>query len=290
MAVDSALLAVSQRQALACCRRHYENFPVASWLLPAAIRPAVAAIYRFAREADDLADEGEATTAERLAALDQFEQQWLRQLHQLEPPTPRFAALIEAIEQFQLDPALLQALLTAFRHDLTVTRYATYDDLLHYCQHSANPIGRLLLQLVQIDHPAALTAADSLCTALQLLNFLQDLRQDWLENGRIYLPQQQMAQFEVTERHFAEGIDDGALRRLVAWQLAEIETLLAAAGELPHYFSGRFHWEIRLIWASALRLQQRLQSAPSCWSRPRLRFWDGLPIVALMVQRLPPHA
>lgn len=189
MPSNSPQLQQSRRQALRCAQNHYENFPVAPRLLfDSNRRYAVAAIYRFAREADDIADELTLPAAQRLQQLTLFEQQFLAQLQQNTPPTPRFAALIAAIEAFNLNPQWLLDLLHAFKQDCTQQRYADMAAVMAYCRYSANPVGRLLLELHQITHPAAITASDSLCSALQLLNFLQDLAQDWHENRRLYLP------------------------------------------------------------------------------------------------------
>jgi phytoene synthase len=172
-------------------RSHYENFPVASHLLPTRMRPHVAAIYAFARLADDMADEGDRPAVDRLADLDA----WDARLSAAVAGTPPsegshaevFVALRATIEACRLPPSLLHDLISAFRQDVTVKRYATWDDLLDYCRRSANPVGRLVLRVAGYERRELDAASDAVCTALQLTNFWQDLEIDW-RKGRIYVP------------------------------------------------------------------------------------------------------
>jgi squalene synthase HpnC len=158
---------------------HYENFPVASFLLPRATRAAVLAIYRFARAADDIADEGDASPAERLAALDRYDQALDAIATGRRPTDAPFAELADAIARHALPVALFRGLLSAFRQDVTTHRYSTLSTLLDYCRRSANPIGRLLLLLHRRDTPENATHSDAICSALQLVNFWQDVAVDW---------------------------------------------------------------------------------------------------------------
>jgi len=173
---------------------HYENFPVATLLVPARLRRATLAIYRFARAADDLADEGNALPAERLRALAAFD----AALDAIDggdtPPLPPFPELARAVREHDLPVPLLRDLLSAFAQDVTIGRYRTFDELLDYCRRSANPVGRLLLALYRVDDSASARQSDAICTALQLANFWQDVTLD-LEKGRIYIP------LEVMRRH-----------------------------------------------------------------------------------------
>ncbi len=158
---------------------HYENFPVASWLVPPRLRGAVLAIYAFARGADDIADEGDAAPEARLAALDHYAVMLERIERGEAPVEPPFAALAVAIRTHALPLAPLRALLSAFGQDVVKTRYADYPELADYCARSANPVGRLLLHLYGIDDDAARAQSDSICTGLQLANFWQDIAVDW---------------------------------------------------------------------------------------------------------------
>ena len=162
---------------------HYENFPVASLLLPAPLRPAVRAIYRFARTADDVADEGDADAATRLAQL----QALGREVEALGQPGDRWPDLAVAVAEHGLDRSLLHDLLSAFSQDVTTTRYPDFAALLDYCRRSANPIGRLLLALYRRTEPALLAQSDAICSGLQLTNFWQDVAVD-LKKDRVYLP------------------------------------------------------------------------------------------------------
>jgi squalene synthase HpnC len=173
---------------------HYENFPVASVLLPARLRPAVAAIYWFARSADDFADEGEAPPAARLARLDAYRAELDRIAAGAAPESSRFVALAGVIRRHGLPLGPFHDLLDAFSQDVRKGRYATFAEVLDYCRRSANPVGRLMLQLFGAAAPTDLARSDAICTGLQLANFWQDAARDW-RKGRIYLPQDEMARF-----------------------------------------------------------------------------------------------
>jgi squalene synthase HpnC len=176
------------RRCLAIAQQHYENFPTASRLLRPTLRPAVAAIYAFARHADDLADEGEAPAEIRLKQLDAWETLLERCARDKQVNHPVFLALGDSIRQYQLPVEALSNLLTAFRMDVSLHAYASFDELLFYCKHSANPVGRLMLALHGVSKPEALFFSDKICTALQLINFWQDLSVD-LPRGRCYIPE-----------------------------------------------------------------------------------------------------
>lgn len=243
---------------------HYENFPVASWLLPPALRPPVRAIYRFARYADDVADEGDATPEQRLqrlAALD-------ADLDAIATGRPtEWPDLAGAVREHDLSVDLLRDLLSAFRQDVTTSRYADYDALLDYCRRSANPVGRLLLALFRCTDPQALTQSDAICTALQLVNFWQDLAIDWGKR-RIYLPQSEL---------LGAGLDEAALgaaaafatsaafvdrrwRTLMAAQTARACALMQQGAPLVHRLGGRIGWELRLVVQGGLQIARRIDA------------------------------
>lgn len=183
---DSQSLKQAYQHCLRQARSHYENFPTASLLIRRDLRPAVAAIYAFARYADDIADEGDSPPEKRLKQLDAWEVLLERCAH--EPlDHPIFLALGDALDRYSLPVSSLHDLITAFRMDVSVHSYATPDELMFYCKHSANPVGRLMLALYGIDSPEAISASDAICTALQLANFWQDLSRD-IPRGRCYLP------------------------------------------------------------------------------------------------------
>lgn len=266
------------RRCLRVARGHYENFPVASWLLPRQMRGPVAAIYVFARRADDHADEGERGAAERLAALDAMERALDATLAQRPPEDFLWQALAAAFRNRQLPDTPLRDLLSAFRQDVDTNRYADFDELLHYCERSANPVGRLLLHLADEATPRNLADADCICTALQLINFLQDLRQDFVERDRLYIPRDDLARHGVSEALLAAGRADAAVDRLLVEQVERAAWWLHQGSGLPRRLRGRFGLEIRLIvrggWRIAERLHAEKPGAP--FARPRLDARDRL--------------
>lgn len=247
-------------------RAHYENFPVASRLLPKAHRPAIAAIYAFARLADDFADEGRRPPGTRLALLDD----WHHRLNRAAGGRPDaddgsdanrvFIALADTIRRYDLDPTLFADLLSAFRQDVSVKRYEDWDGLFDYCRRSANPVGRLVLRVSGYRDAALDTASDAVCTALQLTNFWQDLERDFL-NGRVYVPQ------AVVRAHGADENDLGRRRMTPEWQAALAEAagrtraLFAAGRPVADGVTGRLRWELRATWLGGTRILDRLERA-----------------------------
>ncbi len=239
---------------------HYENFPVASFLLPRALRAAVLAIYRFARAADDVADEGDATPAARLAELDRFESA-LDAIEAGRPPAAApFAALAAAIERHALPLAPFRDLLSAFRQDVGTRRYATWATLLDYCRRSANPIGRLLLHLHRRNDIATAGWSDAICTALQLANFWQDVARDWAK-GRVYLPQEDFARFGVAETSVAEERCDAAWRMLMAFETGRTRMLLESGRPLVRALPWRAGLELSGVLAGGHRILDRIDAA-----------------------------
>ncbi|WP_291142199.1 squalene synthase HpnC [Hydrogenophaga sp.] len=240
---------------------HYENFPVASWLCPAHLRPAIAAIYRFARLADDIADEGDASASERLAALSAYRTELDAALRS--EPTPHwprvFGPLALAVHRHGLDPALLHDLISAFEQDVRHTdgdhRYADLAELLRYCALSANPVGRLLLQLWGVRDPLALERSDQICSALQLINFWQDLSVD-LPRQRVYLPSDVLRRHGAQVADFLPGSSAADLHRhaVVAELCAHARGLMQMGAPLVHQVAGRAGWELRLVVQGGLRV------------------------------------
>lgn len=255
-------------------RTHYENFPVASRLLPSRMRPHVAAIYAFARVADDIADEGNAVVAVRNARLDE----WIARLHAapssaaahsgssaLTPEMaaqapPIFEALANTVRVCELPTSLLEDLVSAFRQDVTVTRYASWEALFDYCRRSANPVGRLVLRIGGWRDTELDAASDAVCTALQLTNFWQDLAIDW-SRGRLYVP----AVAHETARAELAALDRGEWT--VEWQQA----LASCAERTRELFdrgravcdgvTGRLRFELRATWLGGVRVLDRLEAS-----------------------------
>lgn len=270
---------------------HYENFPVASWLCPARLRAPIAAIYHFARTADDLADEGDASPAERLQALAAYRQDLTAACTAAPiPPEPRwawvFGPLQQAIQQHQLPPQLLHDLLDAFVQDVEKTRdgagYADQAELLAYCARSANPVGRLLLHLYGVTDAQALQQSDQICTALQLINFWQDLSVD-LPRGRYYLPAADCARHGVTQAALLARHIQPKTTLLVAEQVSLARAAMQNGIPLVHRVPGRAGWELRLVVQGGLRILERIEALQfgTLQTRPTLRRRD----LALMLWR-----
>jgi hydroxysqualene synthase len=273
-------------------RSHYENFPVASLLLPAYMRPHIAAIYAFARTADDFADEGTLTPPERLALLDD----WGSRLHAsvaasagispnpeppapcpLPPPSPSgpvtgfgaaglapaldagaiFLALGDTIRARSLPVAPFEDLLVAFRQDVTTTRYATWEDVLDYCRRSANPVGRLVLRVAGRVDPRLDRASDAVCTALQLTNFWQDLERDW-RKGRLYVPREACERFGARESDLDSRMITPAWREVLADMASRTRRLFDEGRAVCDGLDGRLRYELRLTWLGGRRILDRL--------------------------------
>jgi phytoene synthase len=253
--------------AYAYCERlsqtHYENFPVASRLLPRAMRPHIAAVYAFARIADDMADEGARPARDRIADLDD----WQSRLDAAagSEPLPReahadvFVALRETIRACRLPPGLFRDLLSAFRQDVTTTRYETWTDVLDYCRRSANPIGRLVLRIAGHQNAELDTASDALCTALQLTNFWQDFAVDW-QKGRLYLP----AETWEPPGARTEDLDGRPLtppwRAALADAAARTRALFGAGRPVCDGVGGRLRLELRATWLGGTRVLDKLEA------------------------------
>jgi squalene synthase HpnC len=239
---------------------HYENFPVASILLPARLRPAVETIYAFARSADDLADEGDASSAARLSALTAYESA----LERIENGQPDDSALFTSLGRITKDYRLplqpLRDLLSAFKQDVTTTRYPTFSALMDYCRRSANPVGVLMLHLYGAADTQNLRDSDAICSALQLINFWQDAAIDWKKN-RIYLPQEDLARFGVTIEHFNDARVDHAWRELMRFEIRRARTMMLSGAPLALRLPGRIGWELRLVIHGGLRILERIEAA-----------------------------
>jgi squalene synthase HpnC len=239
---------------------HYENFPVASLLCPARLRPAVRAIYAFARTADDIADEGDAAPPQRLASLAAYRQD-LEAIASDRPPSTRwpevFVPLATALRSHHLPVDLLAALLDAFTQDVIVTRYADRAALLDYCRRSANPVGRLLLHLYGVAGSDALARSDAICTALQLANFWQDLGRD-TARGRLYVPEADCRRHGADPAALLAGRDGAAARAVVRELVAWSRDLMRFGAPLVHATAGRAGWELRLVVQGGLRILERI--------------------------------
>lgn len=257
---------------------HYENFPVASFLCPPRLRPAIAAIYWFARTADDIADEGDAAPQTRLDDLAAYRADLLATVAGL-PPSPRwpavFAQLGPVITQYALPVHLLTDLLSAFEQDVVKQRYASQAELLDYCRRSANPVGRLLLHLYGVNDAQSLIESDCICSALQLINFWQDLSVD-IPRGRIYLPADAWARHGVTEAQLLGlQVNPGTLN-LIADCARAASASMRKGSKLVKKLPGRGGWELRLVVQGGLRILDKIeaQGFNTLQQRPKLGGWD----------------
>lgn len=267
---------------------HYENFPVASWLCPPRLRPPIAALYHFARTADDIADEGDDSPAQRLATLAAYQ----AELHATLAIGPvaggRWQAVLAplALQQaaWGLPVALLDDLISAFMQDIAYTRdqrlYPDRASLLDYCRRSANPIGRLLLHLHGVTDAPALAQSDDICSALQLINFWQDLSQD-IPRGRHYLTEADGLRFGVPRAQLQALQTTPAALALIADNLAWAEQLMQRGAPLVHRLPGRAGWELRLVVQGGLRVLQRIRASGGNPLARRIKLGraDALPLL-----------
>jgi len=256
---------------------HYENFPVASVLLPAHLRPAVVAIYRFARTADDYADEGDSTPPQRLTELRRLGADLDRIEGGERPQAALMRELCAAIIKHGLPIGLFRDLLDAFSQDVLKSRYANFAELLDYSRRSANPIGRLLLHVFDAATAETFRCADQICSALQFINFWQDTAVDYAK-GRIYLPQDDMQRFGVTEAHLAAGDANAAFASLMRFEIERTRAMLHEGAALGRMLRGRIGLEIRVTVAGGDTILQKILDA-NCdvfRARPTLRSSDWI--------------
>lgn len=260
---------------------HYENFPVGSILLPRKLRRPIHAIYHFARTADDIADEDNLAPHERLTQLEALETDLQRLATGQPPQHPLIQQLeINAIRPFSLPLQPFFDLISAFKQDVTQTRYQNFGELINYCRRSANPIGRIMLHLFGETDSRSIAQSDGICTALQLINFWQDIAIDY-QKGRIYLPQDDMEKFGVTEAHLATHKTDFAFQRLLAHECEKAHKMLKAGSPLAHTLKGRYRFELKMIILGGQRIIQKLdeEKYDIFNHRPTLNIKDWLLII-----------
>jgi squalene synthase HpnC len=259
---------------------HYENFPVASFLLPARLRPAVEAIYAFARSADDIADEGDALPEQRLAELERYERELQDLTQNSSSKSGLFKPLASVVQQHGLRVQDLADLLSAFKQDVQVKRYQDFAALLDYCRRSANPVGSLMLQLYGAADSQNLRESDAICSALQLINFWQDVAIDWAKD-RVYLPQEDLRRFQVSEQQIASADCTAAWREMMLFQTGRARAMLLSGAPLAKRLPGRIGWELRLVVQGGLRILEKIDAVRGdvFRQRPKLGKLDWLLLV-----------
>lgn len=278
--ISSQTIAATNAAASQLAKTHYENFPVASVLLPRRYRHAVRMIYAFSRQADDFADEGDYTPEQRLQLLSDFRGE-LDCIAQKQPPqTAFFASLAQTIVQHNLPLQPFYDLLDAFSQDVTKSRYENFGEVMDYCRRSANPVGRLLLHLYGHATPQNIGMGDAICSSLQLINFLQDIAIDYKKN-RIYLPQDELAKFKITEADIARGKHEGAWALMMEFQINRARKLLQSGAPLGLALPGRLGLEMRAIIAGGERTLKKIHDVRGDVfnQRPVLHWKDRMYII-----------
>lgn len=279
--IEQSKLPVTLKEAFAICSKitanHYENFPVASIALPKKLRPYVSAVYAFARTADDFADEAE-FSENRMEKLDEWEKNLIA-MEGSEPTHPVFIALKETSRKFNIPHSLFQDLITAFKMDCRIKHYAAFDELLNYCGHSANPVGRIILHIFGYTSPELMDYSDAICTALQLTNFWQDVAVD-LEKNRVYIPQEDLIRFKYSEKELQEYVINDSLKALILFEINRTRDLFLQGKPLCDQVHGRLGFELRLTWAGGMTILDKiLENDCNVFKRPILKKLDYIRMV-----------
>ncbi|UOO82321.1 squalene synthase HpnC [Uruburuella testudinis] len=266
---------------------HYENFPVGSLVLPRRLRKPVHAVYAFARTADDIADEGDAADEVRLQGLNDLQKE-LDTISRGETPQTALMQRLqrEAVRPFQIPLQPFYDLLDAFKQDVVKKRYENFGELVDYCRKSANPVGRMMLHLYGETDSRSIAQSDGICTALQLINFWQDVAVDW-QKGRVYLPQEDLRKFGVSEAQIGESRVDFAFQRLMAYECEKAHKMLKAGSPLGKTLKGRVGLELRMIILGGQRIIQKLEENKYdvFAQRPKLEMKDWWKIVKRALQK-----
>lgn len=268
-------------------QNHYENFPVASVLLPKELRLPISVIYAFARTADDFADEGDILPKQRLELLEAYSSNLhLISSNNYQDDNPIFIALADVIQRHDLPILLFENLLSAFKQDVSTQHYRDFDEILDYCQRSANPVGQLLLYLQDNPTEEQLRQSDAICTALQLINFYQDIVQDLTEQGRLYLPINELKEFDVNEQDLLQQ-NTTNIAQLIRHQYQRAHSIMASGITLGTTLEGRIGWEIRAMTLGGILTLNKLMSQDdsSLLTRPRLSKLSLLKILILSASK-----
>jgi len=277
--MENSHLSVDNQDSSIAASQHYENFPVGSIALPKHLRRPVALIYHFARQADDFADENEHTPEQRLSMLAGFRHELDLIKAGKKSDSSFFVELSSMIKQQQLPLAPFYDLLSAFSQDVTKAAYQNFDEVLDYCERSANPVGLLLLHLYQKATPENIRYSNNICSALQLINFYQDVAIDYdasFHKKRIYLCQDEMKTYNITEQHIATQLTDANWQTFMLFNIERAEKMLQAGKPLGKILPGRMGLEMRMIITGGERIINKLKKVKGDIfnHRPTLKAWD----------------
>lgn len=255
--MDFDRLKKAYNEAIKFAKSHYENFPVVSFFLPNRLKKHIAVIYQFARQADDISDEGNYPIDFRLMLLENYKNKLINTLEE-NYEDDFWMALGNTIKSMRLTPEYFFNLLSAFEQDVTVTRYKTFDDLLNYCERSANPVGRLILELFEIRDEKVMEYSDAVCTALQLTNFYQDISIDYSKN-RIYLPLNEMKKFGVSENIFELKKNNANFKQLLKYHIEKTKELFNKGKNILNYLPGILRLQIKLTILGGERILEKIE-------------------------------
>ncbi len=271
------------KSALKYAQSHYENFPVVSRFLPKSIRKHIAVVYQFARQADDLADEGVLPTSERIKKLEEYEQQLNDSLNN-KSINEFWVSLAETVKCKNLTVKHFKDLLSAFKQDVVKQRYNNFEEILDYCERSANPVGRIILELFDIRDPEIVGYSDSICTALQLTNFYQDVSVDIIK-GRFYLPIDEMDQFGISENMFEKKEDNTNFQQLIKYQTDRTKKLFENGKKILRYLPWNLKFQIKLTILGGTRILKKIEKIKynTLKQRPVLTKYDYLIIFLKLI-------
>ena len=265
-------------------REHYENFPVASGLLPRRLRRPITVIYAYARMIDDYADEGQRNPQQRTALLDEAGHNLTLAALGTPPDQLLYIAMSDVLQQYPSLLEQLQKLLIAFHQDVVKNRYQDFNEVMAYCQNSANPVGHMLLILFNEDNDQNIIDSDAICSSLQLINFLQDIRSDYQQRDRVYLPADELAMHDINEQDINNASNPEAINQLVNAQSHRIYELLLSGSGLGARLRGRLGLEMRMIILGGALILSKVSHAKgdlSCSPRLQKRDWAWIIFHAL---------
>ena len=277
--MSNSNIEIAYAEALDLARSHYENFPVVSFLIPKHLRKHVAIVYQFARQADDLADEGEFSKEQRIASLEKYESAFKKCLEN-DYENDFWCAVANTVNSFKLTPQNFSNLIFAFKQDVTKNRFESFEEILFYCRHSANPVGRIVLELHDIRDVKLFALSDSICTALQLTNFYQDVNID-IDKNRIYVPMDDFAKYEITENQYLNGQYDEKFSSLMKYQVDRAERLFIEGEQLIPHLPGLLRQEIKWTVLGGMKILERIRehNYDTFSNRPELNKTDMLKLI-----------